>query len=73
MCIRDRELFDPNYLELIVNNLLSNAFKYTESGQSITEMCIRDRYNTISLKLTRMGKPIPPKIISKETEINSPL
>ena len=29
------ELFDPNYLELIVNNLLSNAFKYTESGQSM--------------------------------------
>lgn len=29
-------LCDPNYLELIVNNLLSNAFKYTSEGESIT-------------------------------------
>lgn len=29
-------LCDQKYLELIVNNLLSNAFKYTDSGQSIT-------------------------------------
>lgn len=29
-------LFDENYLDLIVNNLLSNAFKYTEVGESIT-------------------------------------
>lgn len=25
-----------NYLDLIVNNLLSNAFKYTEEGESIS-------------------------------------
>ena len=29
-------LFDENYLDLIANNLLSNAFKYTEVGESIT-------------------------------------
>ena len=32
----ENELFDGNYLDLIVNNLLSNAFKYTEEGESIT-------------------------------------
>ncbi len=32
----ENELFDANYLDLIVNNLLSNAFKYTEEGESIT-------------------------------------
>lgn len=35
--LMDKEmLFDANYMELILNNLLSNAFKYTEEGQSIT-------------------------------------
>lgn len=35
--LQDSEvLFDENYLDLITNNLLSNAFKYTEEGESIT-------------------------------------
>lgn len=29
-------LCDPNFIELILNNLLSNAFKYTHAGQRIT-------------------------------------
>lgn len=29
-------LFDPNYLDLIFNNLLSNAFKFTGEGGSVT-------------------------------------
>lgn len=29
------ELCDPQYIELICNNLISNAFKYTPKGQSI--------------------------------------
>ena len=39
--------FDRKYVEIILNNLLSNAFKYTPAGQSITlsarmdgEMCL---------------------------------
>lgn len=28
-------LFDGTYLDLIINNLLSNAFKYTEEGERI--------------------------------------
>lgn len=35
--LQDKEmLFDGNYLDLIVNNLLSNAFKYTDDGESVT-------------------------------------
>ena len=35
--VEDKEILcDPNYLELIVNNLLSNAFKHTEEGLSIS-------------------------------------
>ena len=38
------ELFDPNYLELIVNNLLSNAFKYTPSNGKVTLSAIVDEH-----------------------------
>lgn len=31
-------LFDGTYLDLIINNLLSNAFKYTEEGERIYDL-----------------------------------
>lgn len=59
------ELFDPNYLELIVNNLLSNAFKYTESGQSIT-VTLKEENNWLLLQVSDTGIGIP---INKQGKI----
>lgn len=52
------ELFDPNYLELIVNNLLSNAFKYTEAGQSIT-VSLKEVEGWLLLQVSDTGTGIP--------------
>ena len=57
--LEDKEvLFDPNYLELIVNNLLSNAFKYTESGQSIT-VTLKEENNYLVLQVTIISTSFP--------------
>ena len=51
-------LFDGNYLDLIVNNLLSNAFKYTEVGESITvKLYMED--NNLVLQVIDTGIGIP--------------
>ncbi|MEG0454449.1 MAG: response regulator, partial [Bacteroides sp.] len=52
------ELFDANYLELIVNNLLSNAFKYTEAGQSIT-VTLKETDGNLLLQVSDTGIGIP--------------
>ena len=51
-------LCDPNYLELIVNNLLSNAFKYTNEGQSIT-VRLKEENHTLLLQIQDTGSGIP--------------
>lgn len=57
--LEDREeWFDPNYLELIVNNLLSNAFKYTGSGQSIT-VILKEEDGCLLLQVSDTGVGIP--------------
>lgn len=58
-------LFDPNYLELIVNNLLSNAFKYTDSGQSIT-VTLGLHQNHLVLRVSDTGIGIP---INKQAHV----
>lgn len=58
-------LVDANYLELIVNNLLSNAFKYTESGQSIT-VTLKKENNCLLLQVSDTGIGIP---INKQGKI----
>ena len=64
--LEDKEvLFDANYLELIVNNLLSNAFKYTESGQSIT-VTLREENGWLLLQVSDTGIGIP---INKQGKI----
>ncbi len=48
---------DGQYLELILNNLLSNAFKYTESGEiSITAT---EQDSNLSISVSDTGKGIP--------------
>ena len=58
--VEDKEILcDPNYLELIVNNLLSNAFKHTEEGAEYH--CIIERYrkqpSSTSQKIPAMEYP----------------
>ena len=57
--LQDKELlFDENYLDLIVNNLLSNAFKYTEEGESITVKLYQEAGDLV-LQITDTGIGIP--------------
>ena len=57
--LQDKELlFDENYLDLIVNNLLSNAFKYTEEGESITVKLYQEASDLV-LQVTDTGIGIP--------------
>lgn len=51
-------LCDPNYLELIVNNLLSNAFKYTDEGQSIV-VNLKEENAQLVLQVMDTGSGIP--------------
>ena len=52
------EIFDPHYLELIINNLLSNAFKYTDNGKSIT-VTLKEENNWLVLQVSDTGIGIP--------------
>lgn len=54
----EKVLFDENYLDLIVNNLLSNAFKYTEVGESITVKLFKENNNLV-LQVADTGIGIP--------------
>lgn len=58
--LMDKKVFcDANYLELILNNLLSNAFKYTDKGQSITVFLKEDGTNLLlQVKDTGAGIPV---------------
>lgn len=51
-------LCDPDYLELIVNNLLSNAFKYTGEGKSIT-VTLKEDNRELLLQVKDTGNGIP--------------
>ncbi len=54
----EKMLFDENYLDLIVNNLLSNAFKYTEVGESIMVKLYKEDNNLV-LQVADTGIGIP--------------
>lgn len=51
-------LCDPSYLELIINNLLSNAFKYTPQEGAIT-VSLKEENNTLLLQVQDTGSGIP--------------
>lgn len=56
----EKMLFDENYMDLIVNNLLSNAFKYTEVGKSVTIKLYKEK-NQLVLQVADTGIGIPPE------------
>lgn len=58
-------LCDPNYLELIINNLISNAFKYTDEGQAIT-IILKEENDKLMLQVKDTGQGIP---LSKQSKI----
>lgn len=51
-------LCDPEYVELIENNLLSNAFKYTGEGKSIT-VTLKEADGQLVLQVKDTGSGIP--------------
>lgn len=57
--VEGREILcDPDYMELIVNNLLSNAFKYTGEGKSIT-VTLKEENHKLLLQVKDTGSGIP--------------
>ena len=58
-------LCDANYLELVLNNLLSNAFKYTDKGQSIT-VTLNKEGDSLLLQVKDTGAGIP---VDKQAKI----
>lgn len=52
-------LCDPDYLDLIVNNLISNAFKYTGEGKSVT-LTLKEGNGILLLQVADTGDGIPP-------------
>ncbi len=54
--IGDRKMFvDVQYLDLILNNLLSNAFKYTEEGSISVELAEEDNCLILRVRDTGIG------------------
>ncbi len=51
-------IYDPNYLELIINNLLSNAFKFTGVGGVIT-ISAKEEENYLIIQVSDSGEGIP--------------
>ncbi len=54
---------DGQYLELILNNLLSNAFKYTESGQISVHAAMQGE--DLVLEVRDTGTGMPPEVQEK--------
>ena len=67
-------LCDPEYMELILNNLLSNAFKYTNEGGSIT-VTLEKQGNELLLSVQDTGCGIPSdkqeKIFERFYQVNN--
>ncbi len=66
--IPEREVIvsiDPDKLEKIVYNLLSNAFKFTPKGGTVTIQMAIDGNNSLSVEVTDNGIGIPEKVQSK--------
>lgn len=55
---------DPEYLELILNNLLSNAFKYTPENQKVT-LSLEEHDGRLIIKVSDSGCGIAPDKLDK--------
>ena len=55
---KQEHLFDLYYIETILNNLLSNAFKFTESGGNIT-LRVADANEELLIEISDTGIGIP--------------
>ena len=66
---------DPEKLEKIVYNLLSNAFKFTPVGEKVSIQVIKDSAQTFSISVTDTGIGIPDhlqkKIFDRFYQVNS--
>lgn len=64
--LKDRQVWcDSSYIELIMNNLLSNAFKYTNEGQSIS-VNLKTAGDDLLLQVKDTGVGIP---VNKQAKI----
>jgi two-component system heavy metal sensor histidine kinase CusS len=55
---------DPQMFRRAINNLLSNALRYTPEGQTVT-VSIREQENYFDLIVENPGKPIPEEHLSR--------
>ncbi len=55
---------DPQMFRRAVNNLLSNALRYTPAGKAVT-VSIREQDDDVELMIENPGKPIPQEHLAK--------
>ncbi|TDE17212.1 hybrid sensor histidine kinase/response regulator transcription factor [Dyadobacter psychrotolerans] len=56
--------FDQEQLEKVIFNLLSNAYKFTQDGGSVT-MITEDKPQSVEIRIVDNGKGIAPQYLSK--------
>ncbi len=64
--IQDQALlasYDVDYMEKIMNNLLSNALKFCKPGGSVEVICRKTNDQTVQIVVTNTGKELPPHIL----------
>ncbi|WP_321369623.1 tetratricopeptide repeat-containing sensor histidine kinase [uncultured Draconibacterium sp.] len=64
-------IFDPNMLQTVVRNILSNAIKFTPRGGKITVKTSASEQNAVMLKITDTGIGIEPDRLSKLFDIGT--
>lgn len=61
--IKEMVILDPNIINIILENLLSNAFKYTPEGGNIVVSTFKES-NQITISVMDSGIGMPPEIMS---------
>ena len=66
-------LADEKYVEIIINNLLSNAFKYTKEGSITVNLSLNDNFLILNVTDTGIGIPFNKhkKIFERFTQLDS--